>query len=66
MGYDNLEPAVHKILTGKNRLEQATWISLRSHFLFESEYVTLGRGQEKGRWKIWWGMCAGTFRRRCQ
>jgi len=33
---------------GKNRQEQAAWVSFRSHFLFESEYVTLGRGQEKG------------------
>lgn len=48
MRYDNLKPAVHKILTGKNRQEQATWVSFRSHFLFESEYVTPGRGQEKG------------------
>jgi transposase len=48
MRYDNLKPAVHKILTGKNRQEQAAWISFRSHFLFESEYVTPGRGQEKG------------------
>ena len=46
--YDNLKPAVHKILTGKNRQEQAAWIAFRSHFLFESEYVTPGRGQEKG------------------
>ncbi len=46
--YDNLKPAVHKILTGKNRQEQAAWVSFRSHFLFESEYVTPGRGQEKG------------------
>ena len=48
MRYDNLKPAVHKILTGKNRQEQAAWVSFRSHFLFESEYVTPGRGQEKG------------------
>lgn len=48
MRYDNLKAAVHKILIGKNRQEQATWVSFRSHFLFESEYVTPGRGQEKG------------------
>jgi hypothetical protein len=48
MRYDNLKPAIHKILTGKNRQEQSTWVSFRSHFLFESEYVTPGRGQEKG------------------
>ena len=48
MRYDNLKPAVHKILTGKNRQEQAAWIAFRSHFLFASEYVNPGRGQEKG------------------
>jgi transposase len=48
MRYDNMKPAVHKILTGKNRQEQAAWIAFRSHFLFTSEYVTPGRGQEKG------------------
>ena len=48
MRYDNLKPAVHKILRGKNRQEQAAWVAFRSHFLFESEYVTPGRGQEKG------------------
>lgn len=46
--YDNLKPAVAKILRGKNRQEQAAWVAFRSHFLFESEYVTPGRGQEKG------------------
>ena len=48
MRYDNLKPAVYKILTGKNRQEQAAWIAFRSHFLFASEYVNPGRGQEKG------------------
>jgi hypothetical protein len=48
MRSDNLKPAVHQILTGKNRQEQAAWVAFRSHFLCESEYVTPGRGQEKG------------------
>jgi transposase len=48
MRYDNLKPAVQKILRGKNRQEQAAWVAFRSHFLFESEYVTPGKGQEKG------------------
>ena len=46
--YDNLKAAVYKIMTGKRRQEQAAWTAFRSHFLFESEYVTPGRGQEKG------------------
>lgn len=48
MRYDNLKPVVAKILRGRNRQEQSGWVSFRSHFLFESEYVTPGRGQEKG------------------
>ena len=48
MRYDNLKPAVQKILRGKNRQEQAAWVAFRSHFLFESDYVTPGKGQEKG------------------
>jgi transposase len=46
--YDNLKTAIYKILTGKNRQEQSTWVSFRSHFLFESEYCSPSRGQEKG------------------
>jgi transposase len=46
--YDNLNPAVHKILTGKNRQEQTAWISFRSHFLFAREFVNPEQGQEKG------------------
>jgi transposase len=46
--YDNLKTAVYKILMGKRRQEQASWTAFRSHFLFESEYVTPGKGQEKG------------------
>jgi transposase len=48
MRYDNLKPAVAKVLRGRNREEQSAWVAFRSHFLFESEYVTPGRGQEKG------------------
>jgi transposase len=48
MRYDNLKLAVAKILRGRNREEQSAWVAFRSHFLFESEYVTPGRGQEKG------------------
>ena len=44
--YDNLKAAVYKILKGKRCQEQASWTAFRSHFLFESEYVTPGRGQE--------------------
>lgn len=46
--YDNLKPAVYKILKGRNREEQSLWVAFRSHFLFEAHYCTPGKGQEKG------------------
>jgi len=46
--YDNMKLAVQKILKGRNREEQALWVSFRSHFLFEADYCNPGKGQEKG------------------
>lgn len=46
--YDNMKPAVQKILSARNRQEQALWVAFRSHFLFEADYCNPGRGQEKG------------------
>lgn len=46
--YDNMKQAVRKVLTGRNRSEQSLWVAFRSHFLFEADYCTPGKGQEKG------------------
>ncbi len=46
--YDNMKQAVAKILKGRNRHEQSSWVAFRSHFLFEVDYCTPGKGQEKG------------------
>lgn len=46
--YDNLKTAVFRILEGRNRLEQTTFIAFRSYYLFESRYCTPGQGHEKG------------------
>lgn len=46
--YDNLKAAVHRVLTGRNREEQASFIQFRSHYLFDSNYCTPGAGHEKG------------------
>lgn len=46
--YDNLTTAVHRVLTGHNRQEQAAFVGFRSHYLFESRYCTPGQGHEKG------------------
>ncbi len=47
--YDNLKTAVKKVLLGSAREEQANFVALRSHYLFESHYCTPGAGHEKGR-----------------
>lgn len=46
--YDNLTTAVKRVLEGRNREEQAGFIGLRSHYLFESRFCTPGQGHEKG------------------
>jgi transposase len=46
--YDNLKPAVHRILRGHRREEQQAFIAFRAHYLFESRFCTPGEGHEKG------------------
>ncbi|MHC4752296.1 MAG: IS21 family transposase [Planctomycetota bacterium] len=46
--YDNLTTAVLRVLKGKNRKEQETFISFRSHYLYESNFCTPGQAHEKG------------------
>ena len=46
--YDNLKVAVKQILRGKRREETTRFIAFRSHYLFEAEFCTPARGNEKG------------------
>jgi transposase len=48
--YDNLSPAVAKVLTGRNRIETGRWLSFRAHYGFEAFYCIPGRegAHEKG------------------
>ena len=48
--YDNLSPAVAKVLTGRNRAETGRWLSFRAHYGFEAFYCIPGAGgaHEKG------------------
>lgn len=46
--FDNLKSAVKKILTGRNRQEQETFIALQAHYVFEAEFCNARRGNEKG------------------
>lgn len=48
IAYDNLKAAVKRILEGRNRQEQETFIVFRSHYLYESRFCTPGQGHEKG------------------
>ncbi len=48
--YDNLKPAVARVLMGRNRLETQRFVALRSHYLFDSFYCQPGKdgAHEKG------------------
>jgi transposase len=48
--YDNLKPAVARILKGRNRLENERFITLRSHYGFDSFFCIPGKqgAHEKG------------------
>ena len=48
--YDNLKPAVARVLMGRNRTETERFVALRSHYLFESFYCRPGKegAHEKG------------------
>lgn len=48
ISYDNLKTAVFKILQGRGREEQHSFLHLRSHYLFDSRFCTPGEGHEKG------------------
>lgn len=49
ISYDNLKTAVLRILEGSTRQEQSSFVTFRSHYLFESHFCTPGKGHEKGR-----------------
>jgi len=46
--YDNLTTAVKKVLRGREREEQAAFISFKAHYCFESVFCNRSRGNEKG------------------
>jgi hypothetical protein len=48
--YDNLKPAVARILQGRNRIENERFITLRSHYGFDSFFCQPGKqgAHEKG------------------
>jgi len=46
--FDNLKPAVKKVLTGKERILQEAFLKFQSFYCFESEFCGPGKGNEKG------------------
>lgn len=46
---DNLKTAVIKILQGRDRLEQESFIGLQAHYVFKAEFCNPASGNEKGR-----------------
>src|SRR2546430_4389093 len=48
--YDNLAPAVAKVLAGRSRTETTRWLAFRAHYGFEAFYCQPGAGgaHEKG------------------
>lgn len=47
--FDNLKTAVQKILQGRDRLEQESFLALQAHYLFKAEFCNVRSGNEKGR-----------------
>ena len=43
--YDNLSPAVAKVLSGRNRTETGRWLSFRACYGFEAFYCDTGPGR---------------------
>jgi len=48
IAYDNLKTAVKKILQGSNREEQEQFIALRTHYLYQANFCSPRKGNEKG------------------
>ncbi len=46
--YDNLTSAVRKVLQGKSREEQESFVAFRSYHSFEARFCNPGQGHEKG------------------
>lgn len=59
--YDNLKPAVARVLRGRDRQETERFIALRSHSGFDSFFCLLGPegAHEKGGVEGGWVACAG-------
>ena len=48
LAYDNLKTAVTHVYTGRKRDLTARFMALRSHYLFDSRFCNVAKGNEKG------------------
>ena len=64
--YDNTKLAVAKILGDGRRQLSRAFTELQSHYLFEDRFGWPGNGNDKGKWRAWWGTCAETSWCRCR
>lgn len=48
ISYDNLRTAVRRVLLGRKREEQRSFITFRSHYLYAARFCTPAEGHEKG------------------
>lgn len=48
VSYDNLSTAVRRVLQGRKRDEQRSFVTFRSHYLFKARFCTPAEGHEKG------------------
>lgn len=46
--FDNLTPAIRKVLKGRNREMQAKFAAFAAHYGFKAEFCAPGKGNEKG------------------
>ncbi len=59
--YDNLSTAVRKVLKGKKRIEQDSFVSFRTYYTFEARFCNPGKGHEKGGVEGLVGYCRRNF-----
>lgn len=46
--FDNLTPAVRKVLKGRDRVRQKAFVAFQAHYGFEAQFCSPGKGNEKG------------------
>jgi transposase len=46
--YDNLKSAVKQVLSGRERVEQDSFISFRTHYCYDAQFCSVCKGSEKG------------------